>query len=99
MHIRLALFLQRFNFVFKYKMGKQNIVVDALSRQAHVLSVAREKILSFEELKTLYEADKDFKENWQNCVDKDFKGDYHIYDGYLFKVPDCSSQELPLGNC
>lgn len=41
MYSRWVLVLQKFNFLFKHKKGKQNVVVDALSMRVHLLTVIK----------------------------------------------------------
>ncbi|XP_074318612.1 uncharacterized protein LOC141655430 [Silene latifolia] len=53
-HAKWAELLQSFTFSSKYKEGKQNIVVDALSRSYSLLTVMELKVLGFEFMKELY---------------------------------------------
>jgi hypothetical protein len=46
--------------VIKYKEGKENIVVDALSRRYVLLSTLDTRFLGFEHIKELYKDDTDF---------------------------------------
>ena len=55
-------FLQTVTFSAKYKCGKANVVADALYRRYFLLGVIEAKVLGFEWIKELYEADEDFKE-------------------------------------
>lgn len=45
-----------------YKTGKNNVLVDALSRKQHLLALLESKILGFELIKEHYPDDEDFKE-------------------------------------
>ena len=59
-------FIETFSYVIKYKQGKENIVVDALSRRYVLLSTLNVRLLGFEHIKELY-------------IDGDFA---NIYDAY-----------------
>jgi len=52
-------FIEIFSYVIKYKQGKENIVVDALSRRYVLLSTLNARLLGFEHIKELY-MDDDF---------------------------------------
>lgn len=45
MHAHWILFLQRFNFVFKYRAGRLNQVADALSRRTRLLAYSPTRLL------------------------------------------------------
>ena len=49
-----------FPYVIKYKNGKENIVVDALSRRYALLTSLQTKLLGFEFVKDLYATDSNF---------------------------------------
>ena len=51
--------MQSFTFVAKYKTGKTNVVVDALSRRTHLLAILDAKVLGFEMIKEQYQTDPD----------------------------------------
>ena len=91
-------FLEPFLYVIKYKQGKENVVVDALSRRDVLLSTLDTKLLSFEQIKELNSIDQDFRELFLACEKIAF-GNYFRHDGFLFKknklcVPICSLREL-----
>ncbi|RDX77604.1 hypothetical protein CR513_42257, partial [Mucuna pruriens] len=52
----------------KYKQGKVNIVVDALSRRYTLLAMLETKLLGFESLKDLYVIDVNFSEAYDHCA-------------------------------
>jgi len=52
-------FIEIFSYVIKYKQGKENIVIDALSRRNILLSILNARLLGFEHIKELY-MDGDF---------------------------------------
>jgi len=96
-HAKWLEFIEMFPYVINYKHGKENIVVDALSRRYALLTSLQTKLLGFEMIKSLYANDSDFGHEWESCSTHAF-GDYYIHDGYLFKknklcVPICSLQE------
>ena len=74
-HAKWAEFLQTFTFLAKYKSGKSNVVTDALSRRYFLLNVVEAKVLGFEWVKELYEANEDFKKVYVTCKD----GVYRFY--------------------
>ena len=46
--------------MIKYKQGKENVVVDALSRRYTLINTISSKMLSFEFIRDLYVLDSDF---------------------------------------
>jgi len=49
-----------FPYVINYKHGKENTVVDALSRRYTLLTSLQTKLVGFEMIKSLYVNDSDF---------------------------------------
>jgi len=97
-HAKWLKFIEMFPYVIKYKHGKENIVVDALSRRYALLTSLQTKLLGFEMIKSLYANDSDFGHVWDSCSTH-ASGDYYMHDGYLFKknklcVPICSLREM-----
>ena len=91
-------FIKSFPFVIRYKKGKYNIVVDALSQRYTLLSTLEAKVLGFEHVKDLYENDNDFAIPYGECEKSTFGKFYRLY-GYLFKenklcVPNSSMREF-----
>jgi hypothetical protein len=70
--------------VIKYKQGKENIVVDALSRRYVLLSTLDARFLGLEHIKELYKDDGDFANVYNACETSAF-GKFYRLDGYLFK--------------
>lgn len=85
MHARWASYLEQFAYVIKHKSGASNKVADALSRRATLLITLSCELMGIECLKELYSTDDDFSIIWETCVTKQPAGNYHIFDGYLFK--------------
>ena len=87
-----------FPYVIKYKNGKENIVVDALSRRYALLTSLQTKLLGFEFVKDLYATNFDFGKVWGFCSKHAF-GNYYRHDVFLFQkyklcVHMCSLREM-----
>lgn len=54
MHAYWAIFLEQFHYVFNYKLGPQNTIVDALSQQLLLLNILQTDLIGFESLKDQY---------------------------------------------
>ena len=92
-HAKWVEFIETFPYVIKYKQGKENIMVDALSRRYALVSTLNAKLLGFEYVKELYSNDDDF------ACEKAMFGKFYRLDGYLFRenklcVPNSSMCEL-----
>jgi len=70
----------------KYKKGKDNVVVDALSQKSVLLNQLEVKVLGLECLKGLYNNDAEFSEPYNHCQDGKGWEKYHIHDGFLFRA-------------
>ena len=90
-HAKWVSFLQGYTFVLKHKLGKQNQVVDALSRRAILLTTMENQVIGFDPLKDIYPSDKYFQEimaQLKNLVARNMdiiQGKYFMQDGYHFK--------------
>ncbi|KAK7338257.1 hypothetical protein VNO77_18861 [Canavalia gladiata] len=73
-------FDEMFPYVIKYKKGKENIVVDVLSRRYVLLTTLQTKLLGFELLKIMYADDIEFGQLWKTC-DRDVK-----FLGHFWKI-------------
>ena len=94
-HARWVEYMQTFDFATKYKIGKTNIIADALSRKYSILGKVGSRILGFEFIKEQYSACPDFAEIYQSCKDKP-QGLFSIYQGFLFKGNKLCIPKLPL---
>jgi hypothetical protein len=85
-HVKWVEFIETFPYIVKYKKGKDNVVVDTLSRKSVLLNQLEVKVLRFKILKEMYNDDPKFSEPYNHC--KDGKGweKYHIHDGFLFRA-------------
>ncbi|XP_052487986.1 uncharacterized protein LOC128041725 [Gossypium raimondii] len=82
-HAKWDEYLKSFSYVIKYKKGKENIVVDVVSRRYALLNSLDSKLFGFAYLKELYENDADFGEVFRACEKGAFEKFYR-YEGYLF---------------
>lgn len=78
--------METFPYVVKHKKGKDNMVVDVLSRRYVLLTQCDTKILGFVMIKELYASDPHFAEIYETCMSKKEFNTYFIDDGFLFKV-------------
>ncbi|KAA3473482.1 Transposon Ty3-I Gag-Pol polyprotein [Gossypium australe] len=97
-HAKWIEYLESFSYDIKYKKGKENVVVDALSRRYTLLTALDSKLLGSYHMKELYVGDEDFGNIYAACENGSFKKLYR-QDGFLFKenklcVPQGSIQEL-----
>ena len=83
-HAKWMKFLEKFQYVIKYKKGKTNIVVDALSRRHVLFSKLRAQIFGFDNITELYNQDPEFSSIFAKCQQKP-QGGYYVNQGYLFK--------------
>jgi len=87
-----------FSITIKHKSGKFNKGADTFSRRYLLLSQLGASVLGFEQLKPLYDHDKDFGELYKECQ-RHPKGEFLIHEGFLFKgiwlcVPQGGTREL-----
>jgi len=69
-HAKWVKFLEQFPYIIKYKKGKSNIVVDALSRTHTLLVYLGSQTLGFHNIKELYEHDIDLQTAYASCLKK-----------------------------
>jgi hypothetical protein len=77
-------FIETFPYVIKYKQGKENIMVDALSCRYVLFSTLNARFQGFEHIKELYKDNGDFANVYNACKTSAFRKLYRL-DGYLFK--------------
>ena len=65
------------------KQGKENIVVNALSRIYVLISTLDAKLLGFEKIKELYPLDQHFSEECA-CCEKAAQDKFFRHEGFLF---------------
>ncbi|XP_071918726.1 uncharacterized protein [Coffea arabica] len=82
-HARWITFIDSFTFVIKYRIGKTNVVADALSRRYALITTLDAKLLGFEFLKDLYATDSDFGEIFVS-LPRHSHEHYFISQGFLY---------------
>lgn len=92
MHLRLALFLEKFCFVIKHTYAKSNCVVDTFSQRMHLLTTIQSQITGFTQLRNLYSSYHSFSKTWNICLQHKPMGEFTIRDGILFCGNQCSFQ-------
>ena len=85
-HTRWVEYLQDYTFVIRHKKGKDNVVADALSHRAHLLTLVRVQVTGFESLKDSYSTCPDFGPIVQalEVGTSHEHRDYLRTEGYLF---------------
>ena len=83
-HAKSVEFLEQFQYVIKYKKGKSNIVVDALSRKQLLISTLGAQILGFDNIIELYSQDPEFSSIYTKSQHKP-QGGYYVNQDYLFR--------------
>jgi len=83
-HAKWVEFIETFPYIVKYKKGKDNMVVDALSQKSVLLNQLEVKVLGLESLKDMYNNDPEFSEPYSYCKDgKGWKNITYMMDFYL----------------
>jgi hypothetical protein len=83
-HATWVEFIESFPYSIKHKNGKDNIIVDALSRRYTMLSQLEFKIFGLRTVKEQYADDSDFKDIVMHCKGGKPWGKFHVNDGFLF---------------
>jgi hypothetical protein len=83
-HAKWVEFIETFPYIIKHKKGKENIIVDALSRRYTMLSQLGHKIFGLDSIKELYATDVDFKDAYENCREGRTWNKYVLQDGLLY---------------
>jgi hypothetical protein len=68
-HAKWVEFIESFTYVIRHKKGKENVIVDALSRRYALLTQLDYKIFRLETIKDQYVHDADFKDVLLYCED------------------------------
>ena len=85
-HAKWSEFIESFPYVIKYIKGKENVVVDALSRKCMLLTQLELNVVGFDHLKDLYVRDVTFATPYAKCVTHTSWERYYIKDGYLMRA-------------
>ena len=92
--------LQDYTFSLRHRLGRENKVVDALSRRSHVLMLSHVDIVGFDRLPLIYQDCPDFREYWNKLTHATAEyPEYRIDAGFLFYqdrlcVPSGSTREF-----
>jgi hypothetical protein len=79
-------FIESFPYIIKHKKGKDNVIVDALSRRYTLLSHLDCRIFGLESIKEQYALDPEFKDALLNCKEGRSWNKFVLNDGFLFRA-------------
>jgi hypothetical protein len=85
-HAKWVKFIETFPYIIKHKKGKENVIVDALSRCYTMLSQLDHKIFGLESIKELYAMDVDFKDAYKNCREGRTWNKYMLQDVLFYRA-------------
>ena len=91
-HARWMEFVETIPYVIRYKQGKENIIVDALSLRYVLISTLDAKLFGFEHIKELYTFEQDFSEEYACCkkaamiISLDMRGSCFFKIGCAFLI-------------
>jgi hypothetical protein len=85
-HAKWVEFIEYFSYVIKHKKGKENVIVDALSRRYALLTQLDYKIFVLEIIKDLYVHDADFKDVLLHYKDDKTWNKFVFNDGFVFRA-------------
>jgi hypothetical protein len=85
-HAKCVEFIETFSYIVKHKKGKDNVIINALSRRYIILSQLDHKFFGLESLKELYATDFDFKDAYENCREVITCNKYMLHDGLLYRA-------------
>jgi len=85
-HAKWVEFIETFSYVIKYKQGKENIVVDALSWRHVFLFTLNSKLLGFEYVKELYVNNNDFANVFHAYTNSFLESSIDLMNTYLKKI-------------
>jgi hypothetical protein len=83
-HAKWVEFIETFPYIIKHKKGKENVIVDALSRRYTILSQLDHNFFGLECIKELSAMDVDFKDACENCREGRTWNKYVLQDGLLY---------------
>jgi hypothetical protein len=83
-HTKWVEFIESFSYVNKHKKGKENVIVDTLSRRYALLTQLDYKIFELETIKDQYVHDADFKDVLLHCKDGKTWNKFIFNDGFVF---------------
>jgi hypothetical protein len=85
-HAKWVEFIETFPHIIKHKKGKENVIVDALSRRYTMLSQLDHNFFGLESIKELYATDVHFKDAYENCREGRTWNKYVLRDGLLYRA-------------
>jgi hypothetical protein len=98
-HAKWVEFIETFPYVVKYKKGKKNIVVDALSRKKVLLNQLDVKVPGLEHIKELYYANHEFSKPYAKCTTgKGWENIIYKMD-FCLELTSCVFQVALLDSC
>jgi hypothetical protein len=77
---------KNFLYIIKHKKGKDNAIVDALSRHYTMLSQLDHNFFALESIKELYATDFDIKDAYENFREGRTWNKYVMHDGILYRA-------------
>jgi hypothetical protein len=100
-HAKWSEIIEYFLYFVKYMKGKDNVVVDALSRCHALLTQVDAKSFGLDSIKDLYATDSYFAEPFSKCCAGKGWEKFHLHEGFLFRanelcIPYCSVRPLLL---
>jgi hypothetical protein len=85
-HSKWVEFIETFSYMIKYKQGKENIVVDALSWRHVFLFTLNAKLLGFKYVKELYVNNSDFANVFHAYTNSFLESSINLMNTYLKKI-------------
>jgi hypothetical protein len=79
-------FIETFPYIIKHKKGKDNVIVDVLSRCYTMLSQLDHKFFCLDSIKELYPTNFDLKDAYENCREGRTYNKYVLLDGLLYRA-------------
>jgi hypothetical protein len=85
-HAKWVEFIESFHYVIKNNKGKENVIVDVLSRRYALLTQLDNKIFGLETIKDQYVHDADFKDVLLHSKDGKTWNKFVFNDGFVFRA-------------